>query len=272
VTGRGDLIKSGGRVVKNVTGYDLCKLLAGSCGTLAAMTEVTFKVMPAPETTSTLVIANQDRAACFRSLRMAMGSSSDVASAACLPAVAAQRSSIGSRDAPGSDLALVRVEGPEPSVQARVAALRTLLGPDGGQLREIDTAASQDLWREIRDVALLPQDDAVLWRLSAAPTAAPDLVATLEGALALEWLADWAGGLLWLAVRDADDGGAAAIRKALADSGGGHATLIRGREELRARVDVFHPEAPALARLTARVKDSFDPKRILNRGRMHPDL
>jgi glycolate oxidase FAD binding subunit len=272
VTGRGDLIKSGGRVVKNVTGYDLCKLLAGSFGTLAAMTEVTFKVLPAPEITTTLVLAGRDRAAGFRALRRAMGSSSDVASAACLPAAAAHRSSIRSLNSGKTDLALIRVEGPEPSVRARVAALRALLGPEGRDLLELDTAASRDLWREIRDVALLPRNDVVLWRLSAAPAAGPDLLATLERQLALEWLADWAGGLLWLTVRDAQDGGAGAIRSALADKGGGHATLIRGPKELRARIAVFHPEAPALARLSARVKDSFDPKRILNRGRMHPDL
>jgi glycolate oxidase FAD binding subunit len=108
--------------------------------------------------------------------------------------------------------------------------------------------------------------------MSVAPAAGSDLVTTLERQLALDWLADWAGGLLWLAMRDAPDGGAPAIRGALAEAGGGHATLVRGPEDLRARIAVFQPEAPALARLSARVKDSFDPKRILNRGRMQPDL
>jgi glycolate oxidase FAD binding subunit len=121
----------------------------------------------------------------------------------------------------------------------------------------------------MRDVALLPHD-APLWRVSVAPAAGAPLLDSLEGTLELDWLADWAGGLLWLAVRDAEDGGARAIRAALA-APGGHTMLIRASAGLRAAVPVFQPQEPALARLSARVKESFDPRRILNRGRMYPD-
>jgi glycolate oxidase FAD binding subunit len=129
---------------------------------------------------------------------------------------------------------------------------------------------SATLWREIRDVALLPRE-APLWRASVPPAAGAPLLQTLKRELRFAWLADWAGGLLWLAVEDAEDAGAARIRSALSASGG-HATLIRGSAALRAAVAVFQPQAPALARLSARVKDSFDPQRILNRGRMYADL
>jgi glycolate oxidase FAD binding subunit len=125
------------------------------------------------------------------------------------------------------------------------------------------------LWREIRDVRLLPEGPAVVWRVSTAPAAGPALLATLERELALAWLADWGGGLLWLAVENAgEDGGAAAIRTALMGPGG-HATLVRGSAGLRAAVAVFQPQPPPLARLTARVKDSFDPSQVLNPGRMY---
>jgi glycolate oxidase FAD binding subunit len=168
----------------------------------------------------------------------------------------------------GGAVALLRLEGQTPSVRYRADRLKTLLGP-AGALEELGAADGAALWREVRDVALLPTA-AALWRVSAPPAAGPTLVDDLERALRLDWLADWAGGLLWLAVPGAEDAGARAIRAAL-EAPGGHATLVRGSAALRAAVPVFQPQAPALARLSARVKESFDPKRILNRGRMYPD-
>ncbi|MGH6918113.1 MAG: FAD-binding protein, partial [Geminicoccaceae bacterium] len=214
VTGRGDLIKSGGRVVKNVTGYDLCKLFAGSFGTLAAMTEVTFKVLPAPEDARTLVLPAPDRTAAFAALRNAMASAYDVAGAACLPAPAIGRATVARLRAAASDLALVRLEGQTPSVRYRADRLKALLG-GGGAIEELDVAHGAAVWREIRDVALLP-DEPPLWRISVPPAAGAPFLDALERELELDWLADWAGGLLWLAVRDGDDGGARAIRAALA--------------------------------------------------------
>ncbi|HEX6113096.1 MAG TPA: hypothetical protein VFZ10_12340, partial [Geminicoccaceae bacterium] len=140
-----------------------------------------------------------------------------------------------------------------------------------GEIGELAPAESATLWREIRDVALLPPE-LPLWRVSIPPAAGAPLLEGLERHLGLAWLADWAGGLLWLAVGEGPDhGGAAQIRAALA-APGGHATLIRASAALRAAVPVFQPQEPALARLSARVKESFDPHRILNRGRMYPDL
>jgi glycolate oxidase FAD binding subunit len=275
ITGRGDLIKSGGRVVKNVTGYDLCKLLTGSFGTLAALSEVTFKVLPAPPETATLLLAGLAREDGFAALRQALGSAYDVAGAAYLPARAAACSALSRVAAAGADLAALRLEGLAPSVRYRAEALTRLLAPAGGAVEQLDTPSSLALWREIRDVAALPADLA-LWRVSTAPAAGPAVLAALERELAPAWLADWAGGLLWLAVPMADqggpgDGGAATLRAALAVPGG-HATLVRGSPALRAAVPVFQPQETALARLTARVKDSFDPKRILNPGRMYAGL
>jgi glycolate oxidase FAD binding subunit len=272
VTGRGDLIKSGGRVVKNVTGYDLCKLLTGSFGTLAVMTEVTFKVLPAAPESCTLLLAGLSREAAMAALRTALGSANDVAGAACLPAAAAARSGVAEVATSGTGLALFRLEGLAPSVAYRAAALERLLGPAGGRITRLDGAASAALWREIREVRLLPETATVVWRVSTAPAAGPALLDALEPTLAPAWLADWGGGLLWLALaEESADGGATALRAALAGPGG-HATLIRGSPALRAAVPVFEPQAPPLARLSARVKDSFDPKRILNPGRMYADF
>jgi glycolate oxidase FAD binding subunit len=269
VTGRGELIKAGGRVVKNVTGYDLCKLLAGSFGTLAVMTEVSVKVLPAAEETLTLLLAGLEPTDALAVLRTAMASAHDVSGAAYLQAPAAARSAA----LPIADgVAALRLEGPGASLRHRADALRDLLRVPGAEIGELDTPASQALWREVRDAALLPTP-AVLWRISLPPSAGASLIEALEPSLRPQWLADWAGGLVWLALEDADleDAGAATIRTALAEHGG-HATLIRANAALRSRVDVFQPQPPPLARLSARVKESFDPKRILSPGRMDRDL
>jgi glycolate oxidase FAD binding subunit len=269
VTGRGDAIKSGGRVVKNVTGYDLCKLFAGSFGTLVAMTEVTFKVLPAAAHEATLLLRAPTRAVGFAALRRAMSSAGDVAGAAYLPAAATGPSAVPAVAAAGVDLAALRLEGPAPSVRARAASLKGLLAGQG-ELDELAPAESAALWREIRDVAVLARETP-LWRVSIPPAAGAPLLEALERELPIAWLADWAGGLLWLAVDEAGDAGAARIRAQLGPFGG-HATLVRASAALRAAVAVFQPQEPALARLSARVKDSFDPKRILNRGRMYADV
>jgi glycolate oxidase FAD binding subunit len=272
VTGRGEVMRAGGRVMKNVTGYDLCKLFAGSFGTLVAMTEVTLKVLPAAEETLTLMLAGAERAAGLQALRDALGSAYDVAGAAFLPAGVGEASALPAIARADADLALIRLEGAGPSVRYRAERLTALLAPAGGAIGELDRTASVSLWREIRDARLLPQDAPVLWRVSVPPAAAPEVITTLEHAFdVLDWQADWGGGLLWLALGESEDGGAATLRRIIA-APGGHATLIRGGEELRRRIEVFQPQPPALAALAARVKASFDPERILNPGRMHRDL
>ncbi len=262
VNGRGEIFKSGGKVVKNVTGYDLSKLMAGSYGTLAALTEVSVKVVPRPETTTTLALRGLDDATALRAMTLALNSSHDVGGAAHVPAGIF----------PDVDVALtvLRLEGPVPSVAARASALAVAL-VDIGAVDTLVDASSHELWRAIRDVLPFagPGDHAV-WRLSLPPSTAPGIAADLARCLELRHFYDWGGGLLWLAVGGAADGGAAAVRAALAGCGG-HATLIAGRAALRAAVPVFPPLAPALAALTARVKASFDPGRVFNRGRMYRD-
>jgi len=255
VSGRAEPFKAGGRVVKNVTGYDLPKLMAGSHGTLAALTEVTVKVLPAPEATRTLAITGLDARAAQRAMSAALNAPHEVSGAAHLP---------------GEPGTLLRLEGPAPSVEARAAALKQELAAFGA-VAVLDDAASAVLWRAVRDLApFLPHPERALWRVSVPPTAGPELVARVARQHDALHLLDWGGGLVWLAVKDAADGGAAAIRGALTQ--GGHATLIRAPDALRAAVPVFEPQPPALAAIAARVKDGFDPRRILNRGRMYREL
>ena len=268
VTGRGEAIKAGGRVVKNVTGYDLCKLFAGSYGTLAVMSQLTFKVLPAPEKTRSVLVFGLDDAAATRAMTEALASPHEVTGAAHMPGSVAARSGVGYVANAGAAVTAVRVEGPAPSVEHRCAALREALGKHG-TVEELHGANSAALWRELRDAAPFTGDDRVVWRISVAPRAGAGVVAQIAGDAEIYY--DWGGGLIWLALPSGGDGGAARVRAAVGETGG-HATLIRGDAGLRGNVEVFEPETGALAALTRRVKQGFDPHGILNPGRMYPGV
>ncbi|MFD1627284.1 FAD-binding protein [Azospirillum griseum] len=290
VSGRGERYKGGGKVVKNVTGYDLPKLMAGSFGTLTAFTELTVKVLPAPEDTATLLLFGLDDAAAVGVLDQALRSPYDVSGAAHLPDGLAARSVVPTVARAGGAVTLVRLEGFGPSVAARVAALRADLRADA----VLDAAESRAVWRELRDAACLggvtappsptplsPAPDAEgwaggnankLWKLSVPPASGPSVVSAIRHALgpagaAVEAFYDWGGGLVWLL---APPESATAIRRAVGTQG--HATLIRASQEVRATVEVFQPLPDPLMALTRRVKSSFDPMGILNPGRLYPGV
>jgi glycolate oxidase FAD binding subunit len=268
VSGRGETFKSGGRVVKNVTGYDLCKLLAGSWGTLAAMTDVTVKTLPRAETEATVLVLKLDDATARKVMTAATGSFADVSAAAHLPATAAAR--IPATAPAQVAVTALRLEGVAPSVMERKKVLEKLLGPFG-TLGSLDEASSRALWRAVRDVtpfaAQGPSGSRDVWRISTAPTQGPEVGRALADQTDAELIYDWAGGLVWLALPASDDAHAPQVRAAVA-AAGGHATLIRAPVAVRAAVEVFSPEAPPLAALTVRVRQSFDPRGVLNPGRM----
>jgi len=267
VSGRGEVFKSGGRVVKNVTGYDLCKLLAGSYGTLAAMTDVTVKVLPAPEKTRTVLIYDLDSTGGIAALTHALNSSYEVSAAAHLPTAAAAGSQVAYVKEPNRSVTAVRVEGTGLSVAYRAAALRKELA-EYGKTEELHSRNSALLWREIRDVApLLRTNDCHVWRISVPPQEGLAVARRIgcDGRAMVYY--DWGGGLIWAAILPSDDGEHEIVRAAIAECGG-HATLVRAPEALRAAVPVFQPQDPALAALSRRVKESFDPRGVLNPGRM----
>ena len=266
VSGRGEVFKSGGRVMKNVTGYDLPRMLAGSFGTLAVMSEITLKVLPRPETEETLLVFGLDPAASAKAMSAAMGSSCEVSGAAWLPPEVARR-----RDEVPSEVSVVafRLEGFAPSVRARRAMLISVMAPFGA-VEVLEEVASQGFWAMVRDaLPFAGTGERALWRISTAPMAGPVLARALSDALGAEAFCDWAGGLLWVLMPDAA-AQAGAVRAALAPHGG-HATLVRAVPGERGG-DVFQPLEANLAALTRRVKASFDPRGILNPGRMHADL
>jgi len=268
VSGRGETFKSGGRVVKNVTGYDLCKVIAGSWGTLAAMTDVTIKTLPKAETEATMMVVDLDDVTARKVMAAAMGSYGDVSAAAHLPAAVAAR--IPEIAAAQGAVTAFRLEGVAPSVAQRKSVLEKLLAPFGA-LGTLAEAPSRVLWRAIRDVTPFAAAGIAgkrdIWRLSTAPTRGTELGLALLDEIDAELLYDWAGGLIWAALPAADDAHAPLVRRAIAATGG-HATLIRAPAAVRAAVDVFTPEPAPLAALSKRVRNSFDPQGVLNAGRM----
>ena len=257
VTGKGEVVKSGGRVMKNVAGYDLVKFLAGSYGTLAVLTEVTFKVLPIPEMEATLVISGLDDAAAIGALSASLGSPFSVTGAAHTPASDC-----------GPARTYVRIEGFAASVADHSSRLATELA-GFGEADRLDGAASAEVWSTIRDVGQFGDDrDVPIWRISTKPGDGPRIVETVRRSMDCSVLYDWGGGLTWIAGGGEDDAGAAVIRASVA-AVGGHATLIRAPNNVRSTVEVFQPLAPAVMTLTRQLKQTFDPAGVLNPGRMY---
>jgi glycolate oxidase FAD binding subunit len=245
VSGRGEIFKAGARVVKNVTGYDVPKLMAGSYGTLAVFTSVIFKVLPKPETEETLRVAGLDDHAAVQAMSKAMQSSAEVSGAAHIP----------------GNGTFLRLEGIAPSVASRRDKLINLLG---GRITVLAAEESSAQWRAIRDVLPLADNlTRMVWKISVPPSASSAIIAKLKAQIDLRYFFDWAGGLIWL---DCAGEYSHIIRTAIGD---GHALLIRAPDDVRMQCEVFHPQPRSLAALSARIKNSFDPKGLLNPGRMY---
>ncbi|MDH6257568.1 glycolate oxidase subunit GlcE [Bradyrhizobium sp. BR13661] len=258
--GRGEIVKSGGRVMKNVTGLDLVKLTCGSWGTLGVFTEVIFKVVPKPECSSSLVLRGLDDSTGIAALSAALGSPFEVSAAAHIPGKVASES-----------VTVVRLEGFSASVAYRLREIAKIWKAHG-TANVLDEKASVEFWCSARDArALGAPADAAVWRLSLAPSKASDVVTRIGRAIGTRHFYDWGGGLVWLAVDAAGDAGAATIRGAMQGCGG-HATLVRAPYIVRATLDVYEPLPPSLWKLTAGLKSTFDPNRILNPGRMYAGI
>jgi len=267
VSGRGESFKGGGRVVKNVTGYDLPKLMAGSWGTLAVLGEVTLKVLPRPETEASLVLLGLADEEAVTRLARGLGSACEVAAAAHVPKDLSHAFPVAMRAGQSEPLTVLRLDGFRPSVEYRLRKLRELVAEEARAL-VLGEEDSADLWREIRDCTLLAgTEDRAVWRISVAPSDGARVLGQLRLSAGARGFYDWGGGLIWCDVPAAPDAQAAKVRAAVANRG--HATLIRAPRAVRALVDVFDPQSPGIAALSARIKAGFDPYGILNPGRMY---
>ncbi|BAK68155.1 glycolate oxidase subunit GlcE [Sphingobium sp. SYK-6] len=242
VSGRGEIVSGGGKVVKNVTGFDLPKLMAGSWGRLGALAEISLKVLPAPAATRTCVLRGQDAPMAAAAMARALGSAIAPAAAAYLPGAAAQT--------------LLRIEGFGPSLDARWSMLEAMFGPV--------EAAPGAVWDGLRTLAPLPRDG-TLWRLSIPARHMPAIGNALETAGA-PWLADWGGALVWTVLADP------ALARRIAGEAGGHAMLFRADPAVRSAVPAFHPQPAVNAALEARVIGAFDPLGVFATGRFRGDM
>ncbi len=261
VNGRGEIVKSGGRVMKNVTGLDLVKLNCGAFGTLGFLTEVTFKLLPAPRDSGALVFEGLDDASAIACLCAAMGSPFEVSGAAHLPLGVGE----------GRAQTVLRIEHFPASVNYRLDRLAHALA-SYGKPAHMDHAATTKLFADIRDCAPLAEPrERAIWKLSVAPTKGPEVIRTIAKSTEASWFYDWSGGLIWLAVPAQGDCSASGVRAAIAASGG-HATLMRAPDAARAEIPVFQPLSAPLMKLTAGIKSSFDPDGVLNVGRMYAGI
>lgn len=268
VNGRGEMFKSGGRVIKNVTGLDIARALTGSWGTLSVLTEVTFKVTPLPETMTTLVYRGLPDDFAIEALTAAMGTPYEVSGAVHLPRQVAARLKTPKLQNIGEALTLLRLENFAGAVAYRKDKLKAALKVYGEPLM-LEPEDAWDLWLELRKLSVMPYSaETYLWRISTAPTKGHEIVSAIKKFMAAEAFYDWSGGLIWLEVPASADAATADVRRAVAIRGG-HATLIRAAPEVRAAVDVFEPMKPEIERLSRGLKTQFDPAGILNRGRMY---
>lgn len=264
VNGRGEAIKAGGRVMKNVTGLDLVKLMAGSHGTFGLITEVTFRVPPRPKSEATIVISGLNDAEAANAMAAAMALPVEVSGAAHLPMTVAW-TFLGNR-LPEGEATVLRIEGLPASVATRAEKLAAAMAAFG-PLARLGEDESATLWREIRDVK--PYADGgprPVWRVSVAPSIGHQLVAALRLETGVDAFYDWQGGLVWM--RMEADAEADLLRRFMHALGGGHATLMRAPDAMRAATPAFEPQVDAVALLSARVKEKFDPAGIFSPGKM----
>lgn len=260
VNGRGDIVKNGGRVMKNVTGLDLVKLMAGSWGTLGFLTEVTFKVLPTPETEATLLLRGLDDEQATNAMAHAMATSAEVSGAAHLPELVAS-------DLIGKDsVTALRLEGFSDSVRSRMERLKSLFSSTA-DLDTIEAEQSTALWKDVRDVKPFAGKKSIVWRVSMKPSEAHKFVMAIRMKAAVDAYYDWQGGLVWLSLPE-NDPQDQVIRTELAQHGGGHAMLVRADSQFRLLVPVFEPLAAPVEQLSQRIKTAFDPAGVFNPGRM----
>ena len=270
VNGSGETIRAGGRVMKNVTGYDLGRALAGSWGTLAVITEVAIKVRPAQREVRTVLCFGLADPNGIEALCIAMGTPFEVSGTVHMHAELAERLSDQEIANAGASVTAIRVENFPASARYRSSRLKQMLQAYAPAL-ELDTLRSRAFWDEIRTLKMFQKSDRPLWRISTVPSTAAKLVHNLARKIDVRVLYDWSGGLIWLETPPISDAGAVEIRRNLAEIGG-HATLIRAEAPARAAIDVFQPLDKPVMALTASLKRAFDPVGILNPGRMYPGI
>jgi glycolate oxidase FAD binding subunit len=268
VNGEGTVIKSGGRVMKNVTGVDLVRGLSGSWGTLSVFTELTFKVLPkAEENRSILFLGLADEAA-TGVMSAALGTPYEVSGTIHLCTAMANRLTLGNIAPADTAVTVLRIEGTPQSLTHRSEKLRRELSPFGAAY-ELDWERSGQFWAEVRSLAFLSADyDHPLWRITAPPSKSALIVRALSAFFEVNAAYEWSGGLLWLEVPASSDASVTEVRRVLAEFEA-DSMLMRAPRAVRSEIEVFHPLPFAKMKIVQALKNAFDPAAVLNPGRMY---
>lgn len=254
INGNGEIIKNGGRVMKNVTGLDLVKLMAGSFGTLGVISEVSFKLLPVAQRKVSLEIKGLSSEQAISIMSKALGSPFEITAAAHLP------KNLNNKN--GDAKTLLRIEGFDSQVDYRIEKLSELIA-NNIEITTIEGKEHDKLWRYIRNVKIFKNSKNPLWKLSIKPSDAPDIEKQLIDKTGADMFFDWAGGLIWLQMQDEDNAHADVVRH-IVKQFGGHATLVRASDEIREAVEIFQPEQVGIAKLSNLIRKKFDPSGILN--------
>ena len=276
VNGRGEIIKSGGTVVKNVTGYDLSKLVCGSYGTLVALTEITFKVLPAPEESKTLIIHNQKLESALHLLDKSINSSNDISGAIFLPSEPKVPGCVMNIDKTfklndlkqDGSLTAVRVEGSKNSIEQRMENLINELNIANFNISILDTYQSQIFWNKVKNLEFFYFSKNSILRIVIPPSECIQLAYQLLNKF--KYFLDWGGALMWIEAFELSEEMFESIRKKVVKHGG-YLTMIKNSEYLPYVEEVFTINRDRF-NISQNIKKSFDPKRILNPGKMYTGI
>ena len=268
INGKGEIIKSGGTVVKNVTGYDLSKILSGSFGTLTVLSEIAIKVLPKPSCSKTLVIDNPHLKKAIQYLNLALSSSSDVSGGVFYPEIFRNYFSLNDLTIKGA-LTAIRIEGPANSVDQRIEKLKKELKVNTNEVSVLETQQSNLFWKITQNLSVFSNLQSNLLRAVVPPSETFDLIQKIKK-YEINYFIDWGGNLIWIEINKINS----KILKEINDivrSSKGYLTIIKIEEHLKAQIDIFAID-PIKYKITEKIKKSFDPKRILNPGKMYTGI
>ena len=276
VNGRGEIIKSGGVVVKNVTGYDLSKLICGSYGTLVALTEITFKVLPLPEESKTLVINNQKIEKAVHFLDKSISSSNDISGAVFFPdrpMISGSSMNIENTfklndlKQEGS-ITAIRIEGSKNSIDHRIENLINELQITNLNVSILEVHQSEVFWNKVKALEFFSNSKNSIIRIVIPPSECVNLIYQFSSKF--KYYLDWGGALMWLEVFELSEEMFESIRKKVVKRGG-YVTMIKNSNYLPYVEDVFTISSERF-NISQNIKKSFDPKRILNPGKMYTGI
>ncbi|MDA8757497.1 FAD-binding protein [Candidatus Pelagibacter bacterium] len=268
INGKGEIIKSGGTVVKNVTGYDLCKLISGSFGTLSVLTELSVKVLPKPQSSKTLIINNPHIKKAIEYLGTALSSSSDPSGGVFYPEQFDQSFTFNDLTHKGA-LTAIRIEGPSNSVDHRIKNLSAELGLLENEYSILESVQTKIFWNKTKNLEIFSNSKKNLLRI-VVPISETLSVLQKMKPYEINYFLDWGGSLIWVELEKISLKILREI-KDIMQQHSGYFTIIKVEDDLKASADIFTID-PIKYKISEKIKKSFDPKRIFNPGKMYSGI